>query len=330
MFGKKKHKERGRDVKNNPVETVGVFENINHLNEQEKEDGEPPRTKLYETSRYRCLVYREKQTDDIYLTLCGIEKCLPGYRFNAEDRTGFHLHVILAGKGILSVEGKQIALKEGQMFVTKPGEATWYRADEKEPWEYCWMAFDGNLAERYVKEAGFGPGTNWRNCQQDYRRYGALVRWILDKPEMTLANDIHRLATLLKYIATAVEDNQMSTGAERHVKTDYIDTYVEYAVNYIRANFSTAKVSDVAHYIGIHRSYLTSIFRKKLGVSPQEYLMQVKLEKAKQLLLDSQAPVQEVSQMVGYENPLTFSKSFKNRYGLSPKAFRLEHTAKNE
>ena len=318
------------DVKKNPVETAVGFPDVTEQKEQEMENGENQRTKLYETNRYRCLVYREKQTDDIYLTLCGTEQCLPGYRFNTEKRTGYHLHVILGGKGIISVEGRQAQLKEGQMFVTKPGESAWYRADEKEPWEYCWMAFDGNLAETYVKEAGFGKGVNWRDCQQDYRRYGAFVRWILDKPEMTLANDIHRLATLLKYIATAVEDYQVSSGIERHVKTDYIDTYVEYAVNYIQANFSTAKVSDVAHYIGIHRSYLTSIFRKKLGISPQEYLMQVKLEKAKQLLLDSQAPVQEVSQMIGYENPLTFSKSFKNRYGLSPKAFRLEHASMDD
>jgi AraC family transcriptional regulator of arabinose operon len=238
--------------------------------------------------------------------------------------------VILSGKGVLCVEGKETELREGQMFVTKPGEKAWYRADEKEPWEYYWMAFDGKLAEQYVISAGFEKGVNWRDCHLDYRRYKGLVKYVLDKPEMSLANDIHRLAILLEYIAAAVEDYQVISQGDHRLKTDYTDSYVEYAVNYIHANFATAKVSDVAHYIGIHRSYLTSIFRKKLGVSPQEFLMQVKLDKAKQLLLDSQAPVQEVSQMVGYENPLTFSKSFKNRYGLSPKAYRLRNTARED
>ena len=291
---------------------------------------ESAETKFYETSRYRCLVYREKQTDDIYMTLCGIEQCVSGYRFITGDRPAYHLHTILSGKGTLCVEGQETELKEGQMFLTKPGEEAWYRADDKEPWQYCWIAFDGNLAEKYVMNAGFGKGINYRNCQLNYQRYANLVKKILDKPEMTLANDIHRLAVLLEYIAYAVEDYQSSVQGERRGKTDYTDSYVEYALNYIRENFATAKVSDVAHNIGIHRSYLTSIFRKKLGISPQEYMMRVKLERARLLLLNSNAPVQEVSQMVGYENPLTFSKCFKNRYGMSPRAFRIENAAKEE
>lgn len=288
-------------------------------------------TRLYETSRYRCLVYREKQTDDLYLTLCGIEQCLSGYRFSTGDRLGYHLHVILSGKGVLYVNGKKTELREGQMFMTKPGEAdTWYQADNKEPWHYCWIAFDGNAALKYVQSAGFDQGVNYRTCELEYRRYGGLIKKILDRPEMTLSNDIHRLAVLLEFIAFAVEDYESSNRGERRLKTDYTNSYVEYALNYIEANFSTAKVSDVAHNIGIHRSYLTSIFRKKLGVSPQEYIMRVKLDRARQLLLDSSAPVQEVSQMVGYENPLTFSKCFKNRFGMSPRAYRTENLQKDE
>ena len=58
-------------------------------------------TGYFETNRYRCLVYQEKQTDDLYLTLCGYEKCAPGYEFHTGQRTGYHLHVILGGKGVL-------------------------------------------------------------------------------------------------------------------------------------------------------------------------------------------------------------------------------------
>lgn len=317
-------------MKKKPAETVkDLLTAISEDGQEQRQGEEVSGARFFETNHYRCLVYREKQTDEIYLTLCGIEQCLPGYRFNAGERAGYHLHTILGGKGILSVNGVETELKEGQLFVTKPGEETWYRADEKDPWEYCWMAFDGNLAEKYIKSAGFDAGTNSRPCLRDCRRFGDLVKKALSRPEMNLANDIHRLAVLLEYISFAIEDYQFSTQRGRQSKVDYTDGYVEYAVNFIQANSATAKVSDVAHNIGIHRSYLTSIFRKKLGLSPQEYLMRVKLEKARRLLLDSEASIQEVSQMVGYENPLTFSKCFKNRYGVSPRAFRTEHIMSN-
>ena len=81
----------------------------------------------------------------------------------------------------------------------------------------------------------------------------------------------------------------------------------------------------MARAVNLHRSYLTSIFKKKLGISPQGYLMQCKMRRAKQILLESDHPVQEVARMVGYENPLTFSKIFKEYYGSSPRDYRKEN-----
>ena len=149
-------------------------------------------TGYFETNRYRCLVYQEKQTDDLYLTLCGYEKCAPGYEFHTGQRTGYHLHVILGGKGVLCVNGAEQPVRHGQMFVTKPGEETWYRADEKEPWTYCWMTYDGNHAAHYTESAGFFDGVNVVDCNMDQRQFFLLVQRLLDHPELTLANDSRR------------------------------------------------------------------------------------------------------------------------------------------
>jgi AraC family transcriptional regulator of arabinose operon len=82
------------------------------------------------------------------------------------------------------------------------------------------------------------------------------------------------------------------------------------------------KISDVAKYVGLNRSYLTNIFKEKTGVSPQEYLIQCKLQMADKLLSETDNPIQEISRQVGYDNPLTFSKTFKKYYGNSPRAYR--------
>ena len=108
-------------------------------------------------------------------------------------------------------------------------------------------------------------------------------------------------------------------------KLEYNATvYVEYAINYLQANYANAKINDVAQQIGINRSYLTSIFRKQVGMSPQEYLMQYRMDKAQDLLVESDISVQEIALRVGYENALTFSKIFKSYYGLSPAHYRQQ------
>ena len=275
-----------------------------------------------ETSHYRCLVYHEKQTDDIYLTSCGIEQCLSGYEFHAEQRTGYHMHVILGGKGVLSVNGTSYPLHHGQMFITKPGEQTWYRADDRDPWNYCWMTFDGDNAPHYTESAGFRPSTNWLDCHVELRQFTSLVQQILDRPEMTLSNDLLRLGSLLQFLSLAVESNDRATPSSQREREYSADVYVDYAITYIQSNYANVKISDVARFIGINRSYLTNIFKQKMGKCPQEYLMQCKLERACELLVETNAPIQVISQRIGYENPLTFSKIFKGYYGVSPKNYR--------
>jgi AraC-like DNA-binding protein len=84
------------------------------------------------------------------------------------------------------------------------------------------------------------------------------------------------------------------------------------------------KITDVADVIGISRSYLTSIFKKELKVSPQEFLMNFRMEKAAQLLEVTKSPVNIIAAEVGYSDSLSFSKAFKRRYGMSPTDYR-EH-----
>lgn len=277
---------------------------------------------FYETSKYRCLVGPQKISDELYLLLCGVETCLPGYEFHTDGRAGYHLHVILSGKGVLSVNGTQSPLHFGQMFMTKPGEDSWYRADESDPWTYCWMAYDGLNAQRYSAAAGFSPGVNWLNCNLEPSLFYAVVKRVLDKPELNLASNLLRAGLLSEFLALAIRSEYLSVSSVRREQDYSADVYVDYAVNYINANFATAKISDVANYIGVHRSYLTSIFKNKMGISPQEYLMQCRMKTACALLEETCLSVQEVGQRIGYDNSLTFSKVFKTYYGDSPKYYR--------
>ena len=288
------------------------------------------KSNLYETNRYRCLVYQEKQTDDIYLTLCGVENCLPGYEFHTAGRSGYHLHVILAGRGVLHVNGEPFSLHRGQMFVTKPGEETWYRADDSDPWTYCWMTFDGNNAAAYIENAGFTSGINWRNCYVDPRQFYVYVKDILDRQEMTQSNDLCRLSRLLDFISLAIESGEQNHPVSHHESDSNAAVYVDKAVTYIQGNYSNIKISDVARNIGINRSYLTKIFKKKMGISPQEYLMQCKLNSATKLLVETDAQIQDIARHVGYDNLLTFSKIFKGRYGISPKHYRSQQRGGKE
>lgn len=276
------------------------------------------------TKYYRCLEYHQKQTEDIYLTYCGIEACTPGKGFYANKRSGYHLHVILSGRGTLCVEGKTQNLHFGQMFITKPNEETWYRASKEEPWKYCWMTFDGNNAGFYAEKAGFEKKVNWQNCYVEVQQFYSLVQRIMEKPELNLPNELMRLGMLLEYLSLAIDSHYQSVQATRHTHEYAPDVYVNHALDYIHHYYSSIKVNDVARYIGINRSYLSDIFKKKMGVSPREYLRQYRLNQGCRMLLETQLSIQEIAKQIGYDNPLTFSKTFKAAYGVSPRNYRFQ------
>ena len=94
--------------------------------------------------------------------------------------------------------------------------------------------------------------------------------------------------------------------------------------------------NDLADYIGINRSYLTNSFRKIMNMSPQKFLITLRLDKAISLLRETALPIHTISAQVGYDDPLAFSKMFKQNYGISPTSFReapeklIKYENKNE
>ncbi len=97
---------------------------------------------------------------------------------------------------------------------------------------------------------------------------------------------------------------------------------------YIEKSYSREiKINKLAADFNISRSYLYNIFRQTFGVSPQEYLMAYRIEKAKQLLTDRRQSlsVKEVAFSAGFDNPLYFSRIFHKRTGMTPTQFSKEN-----
>ena len=82
------------------------------------------------------LVFSEYQTGtiDLSLSFYGYEECTPSYSFGPAIRDTYVLHYITKGQGTFHYKGKIVDLKEGDFFLLKPEELTFYQADSKEPW----------------------------------------------------------------------------------------------------------------------------------------------------------------------------------------------------
>jgi AraC family transcriptional regulator of arabinose operon len=272
---------------------------------------------------FRCLRNIPKQTDDLFLVHCGIQKCPPGYTYNHKIPNENHLHFVLDGKGILEINDKIYHIKKDDIFVIPKGHKIRYFADDDDPWEYMWLTFDGNKAETYLGHIGLSAECPVIHSELPVKIYYPIIGKILDTNELTFANEIRRVGYLYEVISSLIEA-QSAYKRELNIYDYSSDTYVAYALQYIKLNYSKIKVNDIAQYIGISRSYLTAIFKKQLNISPQEYLVSFRLKRSAELLKTSNASIKEIADMIGYDNPLTFSKMFKQTYGISPREYRKQ------
>ena len=164
-----------------------------------------------QTARYRCLnEHYPRISDDLYLLLCGVETCTPDKEKIARSREGYHLHVILSGEGVVEMGDVTQVLHAGQLFMLKPTEHICYYPVAEDPWTYCWMSFDGHLAESCAQAAGFHPGICWQDSRIEPTRFYRLCDQVLNTPQLTTAGAMKRLGLALEFISLSVESWQLA------------------------------------------------------------------------------------------------------------------------
>ncbi len=100
------------------------------------------------------------------------------------------------------------------------------------------------------------------------------------------------------------------------------------AVNYIRTNFKQdIKLSEVANEVGLNETYFSRIFKKQFEVNYSDYLNNLKLNKSKELLVNTNLSIYEISVEVGYNSESYFSRIFKLKYNITPNEYRKNHNS---
>lgn len=280
--------------------------------------------KYTNSAQYRCLENLHESFVDLHLVHCGIEHCEPNHTYGPALRREYIIHFVLSGKGSYTVNGITYYLTENQMFLICPDEEILYTADGEDPWVYAWIGVNGIRAESSLKKCGLSRDSYVRPFKNPECMVEQITN-ILNTSQLTFANDFKRNSFLLMLLALLMENYDILNRSNKTLsKYNYSSNiYLEQAITYIKQKHSFGiNVSDVADYVGISRTYLNQIFQKELGISSQKFLVDFRLHKAANLLISTGLSVADVSELVGYDDPLAFSKAFKKKFGLSPKYYR--------
>ena len=216
---------------------------------------------------------------------------------------------------------EEYRLRGGQGFLIEPEGRTFYEADKEDPWTYVWIGFSGARAGESLRDLGLGSGHPIYQCSSG-EKLEKIVQTMLENKNYTVANEYLLEGLLYQFFSVLAENIEIGEG--RREKDDNL--YIRKAVEYIQNHYSyPVQVGEIADYVGINRSYLCTLFKEHLHLSPKEYLTSFRITRAAQLLEITELSIESVAMSCGYQDALGFSKIFKARMGVTPSAYRKKN-----
>lgn len=255
---------------------------------------------------------------DLVIYNCGEQKCNPKHSYGPIARPHFTIHYILEGEGSYEVNNKSYRLKKNQGFLICPGDLTYYRAHNENPWHYIWVGFHGSRAKEYIHKAGLSQEKLLFLYDSD-RELETNMRQIIQANKESKGKDVALLGYMYLVLNRLIVNNTSDNNEAFSIK----EQYVKEALRVIQGNYHKDLSMDfLCQHLSISRSYLFTLFKEHMGMSPKQYIMDYRIRQAVLLMKNKRLNITDVARSVGYEDPLVFSKMFKKNKKMSPKFYR--------
>lgn len=231
----------------------------------------------------------------------------------------YTLWCVRRGNIYINVEGKDYFAKAGDSVVFYPGKVYSAHTDA----EGCEF-----MVVRFKLEMG-----NHQDIM-DYINVSGIVTCLAEENDRLLENltthvhdngrhDLHRYYLFMNYIIKFIE-HQLSDDATLFYASSsaQMEPFIQDSIDYISTNYRTVTVKDAAEHCGFNEKRFITLFKQSVGMSPGQYIVQQKMQKATSLLCDTDKKLVEIATYLGYADQYSFSRAFKQYYKKSPLAFR--------
>jgi len=231
----------------------------------------------------------------------------------------FQLVYITKGKGQFASERIQLCeISEGTILMLKPGEWHTYRPNETTGWESYWVGFSGSVTENLNTENPI------IQIGYDEEMVG-LYRKILEVSNNERPGYQQLLSGILIHLLAYLFYREK----DKNWKDKEVLTKIDKARVIIREKINTTiSPEELATSLNMSYTWFRRMFRQYTGLAPAQYITQLKIQKAKELLSVTTMPVKEIAIELGFESIDYFSIFFKRQTKMSPLDFRKQGNVK--
>lgn len=267
-------------------------------------------------------VEQDPLSQSLYITDTGFyPNAINHYRTRPNGCNQYILMYCIKGKGWVSLDGKITNVKTNQYFIIPANKPHSYASNKTEPWSIYWVHYTGDSAP-FLSNHNNDVHTITPSSIDRIEERIQLFNEILQNLEMGYSLDNINYANIcLRYFLASF----LYLSQFRQIRKSDDKDFVDLSINYMKTNLNKKiTLDDLAKEAKLSLSHYSLKFKRKTGKSPLEYLIELKVQKACQLLDHTPLLINEISLKIGYDDPYYFSRIFKKIMNLSPSEYRLK------
>lgn len=245
-----------------------------------------------------------------------------GYQvFNTKDysqnrdigRLDYQIIYIYKGCGHYKLQNQWRTLQAGNILLFRPSEPQVYSYFAKDKPEIYWIHFTGTACDALLEQYGIQNCYIGENLPLKLLFQETIVELQLKKTqyESVVISNFYKLLALIcrsyRQQFSAIENNFSIDRLVMQLHQKYMDKW---------------DISSMAGYCGLSEDYFSHAFKKRTGVSPVQFLKELRIEKAKDFLITNSMSISAVARLCGFDDPLYFSRVFKKTTGIAPRQFQ--------
>lgn len=256
----------------------------------------------------------------LYITNIGFySEASEHYRQRKEGSSQHILIYCTEGSGWISVKGRRFSVRANQYFIIPKTVPHSYGSSKQNPWSIYWIHFLGSQSEDYANLTT-NPQTIFPSNIDRIDNRIELFEGMLQNLEMGFTQENIQYANicLMHFLASFKFLDQYRQIRKR----DDSDPILK-SMRHMKANLEdTLTLRDLAKRVNLSTSQYSLLFKRKTGKSPLDYVIQLRIQKACQLLDNTDLKIKQIAPQVGYQDPYYFSRIFTKTIGTSPRDYR--------
>lgn len=243
------------------------------------------------------------------------------------------LTYILSGQARYTIEGQEHILKAGDILVGNPGVVHRFDLQEgEEPPVEVYIGMSNFHFQDMPQESLVLPDeSHVLHCKPELKQdLNQLIQTMISETQVQQSGQYFMIKAYLVQMLLLII--RQIRGEKKHENRGYVfesrsrGYVVKRIIAYMNENYAThISLDQIAKNMYLSPVYISKIFKEETGESPIRYLIQIRLEKAKEILEDEACgSIRDVAAEVGYEDVYYFSKLFKKYYGIAPAYYKKQ------